>query len=131
MTSIKKMKGKVGMATLKSKQTRVVGITSTHMVHPYTCFMGNNVSQISALLHMHVDEDGEIRVHICTLMRKGSVGIYQVCADYPYYVLLFIYFLALPFLLYLSILSDWFYTCRDKYSSYNMWLRTEDSIMCA
>ena len=43
MTSIKnnclKLKSEVGMAVLKSNQTRVVGIISTYVVHPYACFM--------------------------------------------------------------------------------------------
>ena len=41
-------KVKVGMAVLKSKQTRVVGIISTYMVHPYACFLRNDISQIPA-----------------------------------------------------------------------------------
>ena len=34
-----KMKSEVGMAVLKSKQTRLVWIISTYIVHPYACFL--------------------------------------------------------------------------------------------
>ena len=36
-----KLKSEVGMALLKCKQTRLVGIISTYMyvVHPYACFL--------------------------------------------------------------------------------------------
>ena len=35
---LKELKSEVGMAVLKSKQTRAVEIFSTYIVHPYACF---------------------------------------------------------------------------------------------
>ena len=37
------MKSEVGMAVLKSKQTRVVGVISTY-VHPYTCLLSTSLA---------------------------------------------------------------------------------------
>ena len=40
------MKSEVGMAVLKSKQTRVVGVISTYVyiVHPYTCLLSTSLA---------------------------------------------------------------------------------------
>ena len=38
-----KLKSEVGMAVLKSKQTRVVGIISTYILHPYACITRQSV----------------------------------------------------------------------------------------
>ena len=47
LTSIKIIvKSEVGMAVLKSKQTRVLGIISTYVyiVHAYTCFFNTSLA---------------------------------------------------------------------------------------
>ena len=38
------MKSEVGMAVLKSKQTRVVGIINTCIVHPSACFLSTSLA---------------------------------------------------------------------------------------
>ena len=98
ITSIKnnclKLKNEVGMAVLKSKQTRVVNRDNQHIrrVHPYACFFR--------------------LVRLCDTTRLYSISkrrdVLYVCADYLYILFLFFCFLALPSLLHFSILSNCF-----------------------
>ena len=73
MTSIKnkclKFKSAVGM---KSNQTRVVGIISLYVVHPYACFLSIIMFSTQAIL---VNKRSKCR----------DVHVLYVCADYPYY----------------------------------------------
>ena len=54
--------------------------------------------------------DSMIILCVCTATQKASVGMYSGC-DTLSLQILFVYFLALPSLLYLSILLNCFYTC--------------------
>ena len=69
------IKSEVGMAVLKSKQTRLVGLISTYMyvVH---CFF--NI--IMDCERERINTNGYL-LQFC--VRKASVGMYNVCADYP------------------------------------------------
>ena len=52
-----KLKSEVGMAVLKSKQTRLVGIISTYVVHTYTynCFSRQKVHVYGTILLLFSD----------------------------------------------------------------------------
>ena len=80
-----KLKNKVGMAVLKSKQTRLVGIISTYIVHPYSCFL--SIVSIQSAIYISLNK----RSSSITLSDEKSKrrDIYYVCTDYPYYSCLF------------------------------------------
>ena len=107
VTSIKnnclKLKNEVGMAVLKSKQTRVVYGDNQHIriAHPYTCFF-----RFIRLCDTTIYFYSPIQLRLYSLNKRRDV--LYVCADYLYILLLFVCFLALPSLLHFSILSNCF-----------------------
>ena len=107
-TSIKnnclKLKNEVGMAVLKSKQTRVVYRDNQHIriVHPYACFLIGSSDCVILLFYFY----SPIQLKLYSFSKRRDV--LYVCADYLYILLLFVCFLALPSLLHFSILSNCF-----------------------
>ena len=108
-TSIKnnclKLKNEVGMAVLKSKQTRVVYRDNQHVriVHPHACFF-RLVGLCDTTILLYFCSPIQLKV---VLINKRRDVLY-VYADYIYILLLFVCFLALPSLLHSSILSNCF-----------------------
>ena len=98
-----KLKNKVGMAVLKSKQARVVYRDNQHihMVHPYACFF-----RLVRLCDTTIYFYSPIQLRLYSFSKRRDV--LYVCADYLYILLLFVCFLAPPSLLYFSILSNCF-----------------------
>ena len=106
-TSIKnnclKLKNEVGMAVLKSKQTRVVYRDNQHIriVHPYAYFF-----RLVRLCDTTIYFYSPIQLRLYSISKRRDV--LYVCADYLYILLSFVCFLALPSLLHFSILSNCF-----------------------
>ena len=106
-TSIKinclKLKSEVGMAVLKSNQTRVVYRDNQNIliVHPYACFLGSSDCVILLLLFTNT----ALRLY----SKNKHRDVLYVCSDYLYILLFFVCFLALPSLLLFSVLSNCFF----------------------
>ena len=116
ITSIKnsclKLKNEVGMAVLKSKQTRVVYRDNQHIriVHPYACFF--RLVRLCDTIYFYLP----IQLRLYSVS-NASVGMYYtyVLIISIIILLLFVCFLALPSLLHFSILSNFFYTCHCSF----------------
>ena len=108
-----KLKNEVGMAVLKSKQTRVVYRDNQHIrtVHPYACFF-----RLIRLCDTIIYFFSPLQLRLYSLSKRRDV--LYVCADYLYILLLFVCFLALPSLHHFLILSNCFFILVYIYSVY-------------